>query len=174
MRLIRSRARELRIDPARIGIMGFSAGGHLAADLAVSHAARTYAHIDAADALPARPAFAALVYPVTTLAIGMTHGGSRDNLLGPTPSAQLIAARSPLNHVGSVMPPCFLVHAMDDATVPVANSLAWITACQKANVSVEAHLFAEGGHGFGLHLPPDNPGSRWPDLFALWVRKHGG
>ena len=105
-------------------------------------------------------------------AIGLTHGGSRDNLLARA-RAQLIAARSPLNHVDAATPPCFLVHAFDDGTVPVANSLAWITACKKANVSVEAHLFAEGGHGFGFTCP------RQPRLtlarpFALWMRKHGG
>jgi acetyl esterase/lipase len=130
--------------------------------------------VDTADSLPARPAFAGLVYPVTTMAIGLTHGGSRDNLLGPNPPAQLIAARSPLNHVDAVTPPCFLVHAFDDDTVPVGGSVAWITACRKANVSVEAHLFAKGGHGFGFGLPRDNPGSRWPDLFALWMRQAGG
>ena len=174
MRLIRSRAADFRIDPARLGILGFSAGGHLACDLAVSHAERTYAPLDAADSLPAKPAFAGLIYPVTTLAVGLTHGGSRDSLLGPNPSPQLIAARSPLQHVGAATPPCFLVHAFDDDTVPIGNSLAWITACKKAQVSVEAHLFAQGGHGFGLHLPAGNSGSLWPDLFALWARKHGG
>ena len=174
MRLIRFRAGEFHIDPLRLGVIGFSAGGHLAADLAVSRNAATYAHVDEADTLSARPTFAALVYPVTTMAIGMTNGDSRDNLLGHSPSAQTIRARSPLNHVDPATPPSFLVHAFDDGTVSVANSLAWITACRKFNVSVEAHLFAEGGHGFGLHLPRDDPGSRWPDLFALWVRKHGG
>jgi acetyl esterase/lipase len=172
MRLIRSRAAEFRIDPARLGVIGFSAGGHLAADLAVSHAEGTYAPIDAADALPARPSFAGLIYPVTTLATGLTHGGSRDNLLGPQPSAELIRARSPLNHIDATTPPCFLVHAFDDGTVPVANSLAWISACEKAKASVEAHLLERGGHGFGFHLPGENPGSRWPDLFALWASKH--
>jgi acetyl esterase/lipase len=174
MRLIRSRAAEFRIDPARLGILGFSAGGHLAANLAVSHDERTYAPVDAADRLSARPAFAGLIYPVTSMAVGLTHGGSRDNLLGPKPTPQLIAARSPLQHVSAATPPCFLVHAFDDDTVPIANSLAWATACKKAQVSVEAHLLAEGGHGFGFHLPRDNPGSRWPDLFALWMRKHRG
>lgn len=174
MRLIRSRAAEFAIDPARLGVLGFSAGGHLASDLAVSFDEPVYKPVDAADSLSARPAFAGLIYPVTTMAAGLTHGGSRDSLLGPNPSPQLIAARSPLQHVSASTPPCFLVHAFDDDTVPIADSLAWISACEKAKVSVEAHLFAQGGHGFGLHLPPADSGSLWPDLFAIWARKHGG
>jgi acetyl esterase/lipase len=173
MRLIRSRAAELRIDPARLGVLGFSAGGHLAADLAVSFAEPAYRSVDAADALSARPAFAALIYPVTTLG-AETHGGSRDNLLGENAPAELVAARSPVRHVSAATPPSFVVAAFDDDTVPVANSLDWIAACRTAKTSIEAHLLAEGGHGFGLHLPRDNPGARWPDLFAAWLRKHGG
>ena len=173
MRLIRTRAADFRIDPARLGIMGFSAGGHLAADLAVSFDQPVYKAIDAADRQSARPAFAGLMYPVTTLGTS-THGGSRDNLLGPDAPATLIAERSPVLHVSSAAPPSFVVAAFDDDTVPIANSLEWIDACRRPKVSVEAHLFAQGGHGFGLHLPRDNPGSRWPDLFALWMRQHGG
>jgi acetyl esterase/lipase len=173
MRLIRARAADLRIDPARLGIIGFSAGGHLAADLAVSFDQPIYKPVDSADRLSARPAFAGLIYPVTTLEAG-THGGSRDNLLGPNAPAELIAARSPVLHVSAATPPTFVVAAFDDGTVPVANSLDWIDACRRAKTSIEAHLFAQGGHGFGLHLPRDNPGSRWPDLFALWTRQHGG
>lgn len=173
MRLIRSRAGELGIDPARLGIIGFSAGGQLAADLAVSHAEQTYAKVDEADSLSARPAFAGLIYPVVTLGAD-THGGSRDNLLGPNTSSELIAARSPVLHVSAATPPSFVVAAFDDGTVPIANSLEWIAACERAKTSVEAHLLAEGAHGFGLHLPRDNPGSLWPDLFALWTRRHGG
>lgn len=173
MRLIRSRAAEYRIDPPRLGIIGFSAGGHLAADLAVSFDQPVYKRVDAADQLSARPAFAGLVYPVTTLG-AETHGGSRDNLLGPNAPADLIAARSPVLHVSAATPPSFIVAAFDDGTVPIDNSIDWIAACRRAKVSVEAHLLAEGGHGFGLHLPRDNPGSLWPDLFALWMRKHGG
>ena len=173
MRLIRCRAGDFRIDPARLGTIGFSAGGHLAADLAVSFDERVYGPVDAADQLSARPAFAGLIYPVATLE-SFTHSDSRDNLLGANAPAQLIAARSPERHITSATPPSFVVAAFDDDTVPIQNSFAWIDACRRAKVSVEAHLFAQGGHGFGLHLAKDLPGSRWPDLFALWMRKHGG
>lgn len=173
MRMIRYRASELRIDADRLGVIGFSAGGHLAADLAVSFDEALYRPVDAADRLSARPAFVGLIYPVTTLEAG-THAGSRDNLLGMNPSPELLAARSPVLHVSSATPPSFVVAAFDDDTVPVDNSLEWIAACRHANSSIEAHLFAKGGHGFGFQLPRDNPGSRWPDLFALWMRAHGG
>jgi acetyl esterase/lipase len=173
MRLIRSRAGEFRIDPARLGVIGFSAGGHLAADLAVSFDQPAYKPVDGSDELPARPAFVGLIYPVTTLAAG-THGGTRDNLLGPKPPPELVALRSPVLHVSAATPPSFIVAAFDDGTVPIDNSFAWIAACRQSKRSVEAHLLAEGGHGFGFHLPRDNPGSRWPDLFALWARRHGG
>ena len=173
MRLIRARAADFRIDRARLGILGFSAGGHLAADLAVSFDQSVYKPVDDADRQSARPAFAGLIYPVTTLGAS-THGGSRDNLVGPDAPAALIAERSPVLHLSSATPPSFIVAAFDDGTVPIANSLEWIDACRRAGSGIEAHLFAQGGHGFGLHLPRDNPGTRWPDLFALWMRQHGG
>jgi acetyl esterase/lipase len=173
MRLIRSRAGEFRVDPARLGVIGFSAGGHLAADLAVSSEQAAYKPLDAADRLSAKPAFVGLVYPVTTFG-SEGHAGSQANLLGANASAELIAARSPVLHVTKVTPPSFLVHAMDDTTAGATNSAKWIMAAQAAGASVEAHFFADGGHGFGFHLPKNLPGSRWPDLFALWMRKHGG
>jgi acetyl esterase/lipase len=173
MRLIRSRAGDFRIDPARLGVIGFSAGGHLAADLGVSFDQPTYKPVDAADAISANPAFLGLVYPVTTLQ-AEGHRGSENNLLGPNPSEELIAARSPVLHVTKDTPPSFLAHAMDDNTAGAENSAKWIMAARAAGASVEAHFFADGGHGFGFHLPRDLPGSRWPDLFALWMRKHGG
>jgi acetyl esterase/lipase len=173
MRLIRARSGDFRIDPARLGVIGFSAGGHLAADLGVSFDQPTYRPIDEADRLSARPTFLGLIYPVTTLG-PEGHAGSRDELLGKDAPAPLIAARSPVLHVSAATPPSFVVAAFDDDTVPVENSLEWIAAARAAKTSVEAHLFAQGGHGFGLHLPKENPGSRWPDLFALWMRQHGG
>ena len=174
MRLIRSQAEHFRIDPARLGVLGFSAGGHLAADLAVSHAERVYAPIDAADHLSARPAFAGLIYPVISLDPKVSLGSSIPNLLGPNPSPELVSSRSPAQHVTADSPPSFIAAAFDDGLILIGNSLEWIDSCRRAEASVEAHLFAEGGHGFGLHLPKDMSGSLWPDLFAIWMRKHGG
>jgi acetyl esterase/lipase len=173
MRLIRARAKEFDIDPARLGVVGFSAGGHLAADLATAYAERTYANVDEADRQSARPAFAGLVYPVTSV---RPRGQSRSGLglLGPDASPALMDARSPVLHVTAQTPPSFLVHSLDDPVVPLENSLEWIAACRQAKVQVEAHLFAAGGHGYGLHLAKDLPGSSWPELFALWMRKNGG
>jgi len=173
MRLIRSRAADFGIDPARLGVIGFSAGGHLAADLAVSFDQPVYKAVDAADALPARPAFVGLLYPVTTLEAA-TRGGSRENLLGPNAPPKLVATRSPVLNISTETPSSFIAAALDDPTVPSDNTLEWIAACRRAKVSVEAHLLAQGGHGFGFRLPRDNPGSRWPDLFTLWMRQHGG
>jgi acetyl esterase/lipase len=174
MRLIRSRATDFRIDPVRLGAIGFSAGGHLAADVATSFDQRTYAPVDAADALSARPAFLGLIYPVISLDTAISLGASSPNLLGPDPSAELIAARSPALHVTAQTPPSFVAAAFDDGLILVDNSLIWIDACRRARAPVESHLFSEGGHGFGFHLPRDLPSSRWPDLFAQWMRKHGG
>ena len=174
MRLIRSRAADFRIHPERLGVLGFSAGGHLAADLAVSHAERTYAPGDAADALSARPAFVGLVYAVTTLINPGASSTSGNGLFGPGASPVELQARSPVLHVTKDTPPSFIAHAMDDNTVAATHGANWIIAMQAAGASVEGHFFADGGHGFGLHLPKDLPGSRWPDLFALWMRRHGG
>ena len=172
MRLIRSRSAEFSIDRERLGVIGFSAGGHLASDLGVSYDDQVYQPIDSADRQSARPSFLGLIYPVTTLGAG-THGGSRDNLLGPNPLPQIIERRSPVLHVNARTPPCFVLAAFDDDTVPIQNSLGWIAACRSSYVPIEAHLLAEGGHGFGFHLPANNSGSRWPELFALWMRRHG-
>lgn len=171
MRLLRAQATALRIDPGRIGVLGFSAGGHLAADLATAFDEACYAEVDAADKLSARPRFVALGYPVASLMPGAGHAGSRDNLLGANAGAAEIAKHSPAEHVRADTPPAFVFHAMDDDVVPVESSLRWIAACRRAGVSIEAHLFEKGGHGFGLHASIDNSAARWPELFAAWMRQ---
>ena len=173
MRFIRARAAEFRIDPARLGILGFSAGGHLAADLVVSHADSLYAPVDAADQLSAKPAFAGLVYPVVNLAA--RNGDARlSGMLGSGLTAAQLEARTPVRRVTADVPPSFLVHAFDDPLVSIDNSLEWIAACRAVKRPVEAHLLATGSHGFGLSLPKDGSGGAWPDLFARWIRKNGG
>lgn len=173
MRLIRANAGKYGIDPARLGLLGFSAGGHLGAMLSVGHGDAVYAPVDAADRQSARPAYAGLVYPVTSFVSAGLNSRSAEMLLGADRDPSLLARYTPLDRVTGETPPTFLVHAMDDSTVPVAQSLDMIAACRKAGVPVEAHLLEKGGHGFGaLHLPADSPGRLWTDIFARWTAKH--
>jgi acetyl esterase/lipase len=174
MRLIRARAADFRVDPDRLGVIGFSAGGHLAADLGVSFDQPLYKPVDAADQLSARPAFLGLVYPVVTLTDDTMHYDATNMLYAARPPQGEADARSPVLHISKTTPPSFVVHAEDDGTVPVWNSFRWAGVLMGQGVPAELHVFSEGGHGFGLHLPRDSSGSRWPDLFALWMRKHGG
>lgn len=173
MRFIRARATDFRIDPARLGILGFSAGGHLGADLVVSHADALYPPVDSADQLSARPAFAGLVYPVVSLAA--RNGDARlSGMLGAGLSQAILDARTPVRRLTADAPPSFLIHAFDDPLVSIDNSLEWIAACRAVKRPVEALLMATGGHGFGLSLPKDSSGAVWPDLFDRWIRKNGG
>lgn len=172
MRLFRAHAATLGLDAARLGIVGFSAGGHLAASLTTGFDERVYAPVDARDRLSARPAFAGLIYPVTTLELPATHAGSRERLLGSAPLPALVARRSPVLQVGERTSPSFLLHALDDTIVPPACSLLWLGACRHASAPVEAHLIERGGHGFGVHLPADNSGSMWPEQFHRWIGQH--
>jgi acetyl esterase/lipase len=172
MRLIRAGAKKFAIDPAHVGVMGFSAGGHVAASLATRFAAPVYKPRDKADGLDARPDFAALLYPVITMGEGC-HAGSRDALLGPDPAPEAIAARSCENLVGAKTPPTFITFAADDPAVPPApNGLAMFEALCRQNVPTELHAFEAGGHGFGIRLAAGKPCAAWPDLFLAWARSH--
>ena len=173
VRLVRHRAAQFGLDPARVAVMGFSAGGHLCADLVARFAAKTYDPVDAADALSARPMIAAPIYPVVSMALPVAHGGSRDKLLGENPDAAAIAAHSPDRNIKPDSPPCFLCAAEDDKTVPTDNILLLHAALRAANVPVELHLFTEGGHGFGLRGVAGKPAAIWPDLFLAWAKTRG-
>lgn len=173
MRVIRQHAAHFAIDPTRIAAMGFSAGGHLCADLMTRFEAKVYAPVDAADALTARPALAAPIYPVVSMSLPHAHRGSRERMLGAAPTEAMERAHSPHLNVSAAGPPTFLLHAEDDTSVPSANSLLLREALLKHKVPVETHLFPTGGHGFGLSKTIGKPVAIWPELFFNWARSHG-
>lgn len=170
MRVVRHRARLDGVDPGRVGAMGFSAGGHACADLSARFASSVYEPVDAADTLPARPASAALLYPVISMDAAFAHPGSRGILLGSDPSSALEARHSPDRNVPADAPPHFIAHAEDDPAVPVANALLLRAALKARGIAVETHLFQSGGHGFGLRLNARQPASAWPRLWLDWMR----
>ncbi|MBO9624685.1 MAG: alpha/beta hydrolase [Sphingomonas sp.] len=173
MRLIRARAGRDGLNPEKVGAIGFSAGGHLCADLATRFAADTYKPVDAADKLGAQPFVAAPIYPVISMTAPIAHAGSREQLIGKDAPPALEAAHSPDRNVTKATPPCFLVHAEDDGTVPVENSLLFRAALRAAGVPVETHLFTAGGHGFGLRRAAGKPAEVWPELFLSWAQTQG-
>lgn len=170
IRLIRSRAAEFSVSPDRIAVLGASAGGHLAG-LASARTDATYTPVDAADEVSLRPDLTVLMYPVATMSDPHVHAGSRTHLLGEAPSAARIAAYSLEQMNWTDAAPVFLLHAMDDASVPVENSLMLLTTLKAAGVKTEAHLFQEGGHGFGVRLIQGRPAAVWPELTQAWAAR---
>jgi acetyl esterase/lipase len=171
IRTVRARAKEFGIDPERIGILGFSAGGHLAATAGTHFDSGQPAASDIIDRVSCRPNLLILIYPVITMR-ELTHAGSKKNLLGPEPSPGLVALLSNEEHVTKETPPTFLVHTMTDAAVPVENSMMFAAALRKAGVPFEFHLYERGPHGFGLG-GKDPILSSWPTRCADWLRLHG-
>jgi acetyl esterase/lipase len=172
IRTVRSHAGEWKLDPNRIGVLGFSAGGHLAST-AVTHFDDGKADApDAVDRVSSRPDFGVLIYPVITMTDPFTHAGSRKNLLGEKPAPELIELMSSEKQVTDKTPPCFLVHTSTDTVVPIQNSLMFVAAMKEHHVPVELHVFDHGSHGFGL-AGKDPTLSRWPDLCAKWMEDHG-
>ncbi len=168
VRVVRSRAAEWNIDFHRIGVMGFSAGGHVVSSAATHFADHLYGPVDSIDQTSARPDFAVLIYPVISMEDSVTHAGSKKNLLGENPSPALAARWSNDRHVTPDTPPSFIVHATNDTGVPVENSLRFYRALVGNGVSAELHVFGKGGHGFGLgrgHGAVD----AWPGLCERWM-----
>lgn len=168
LRLVRQQAAKYSLNPERIGLMGFSAGGHLAA-LAGTQFARAVGDNPGPESV--RPAFLVLLYPVISFNDTLRHAGSRDNLLGKNPSTELVRQHSNELHVTAQTPPTFLVHAEDDQTVPVGNSLVFYQSCLRHGVPAELHLYPRGGHGFGLNnsTTPD----QWADRLRNWLGANG-
>lgn len=171
IRIVRARAAEWGLDPQRIGILGFSAGGHVASTAGTHFDSGRTDTSDPIERISSRPNLMVLIYPVITMG-ERTHAGSRLNLLGPSPTPELIALLSNDEQVTKETPPTFLVHTMTDSAVPVENSLLFIAALRKAGVPFEFHLYERGPHGFGLGQK-DPILATWPDRCADWLRLHG-
>jgi acetyl esterase/lipase len=160
LKIIHERAKEWNINKKNIGIMGFSAGGHLASTIGTHFKTKTD-----------RPAFMILGYPVITMKNEFTHKGSRYNLLGNNPSEETVKLYSNELHITKNTPPAFIVYANDDKTVPVENSKMFYSELQSKNIPSEIHSFDIGGHGFGMRkngIPADN----WPDLLKNWLKSN--
>jgi acetyl esterase/lipase len=164
--LVRQRAKEWNVDTAKVGIMGFSAGGHLAST-AGTHFTKSY--IDNPRKINLRPDFMILVYPVISFADSIGHLGSRNNLIGKNPSAQQIALYSNELQITHETTPTFLIQAGDDGLVSVNNSIVFYRALQKNNVPAGLHIFPKGQHGF----PYEPAHSTWFQYCAQWLTENG-
>lgn len=169
VRLVRSGAHKWGIDPNRIGILGFSAGGHLASSAGTHFDHRYNDAEDAIDQTSCRPDFMVLIYPVISFSKWCAHTGSRTNLLGKDADEELVKSLSNEEQVMPQTPPTFLVHANDDTGVPPENSIYFYLALRKAGVPAEMHIYEKGGHGFGLGKK-DRPAASWPQRCADWMR----
>lgn len=172
LRLMRSRAGSDEINPARIGVLGFSAGGHLAGMLAVLPDKPWYQPVDAADRVAARAGFGGLLYPVLTMMPPYDQTHSRRSIVGLHPTEAESAAYSVERHVSAQTPPCFIAQAADDPISPIENSLMMFAALRAAKVPAELHVFQSGRHGWGMGRPDSEPRA-WPGLFAGWAAHNG-
>ncbi|MFO0801371.1 MAG: alpha/beta hydrolase [Gemmataceae bacterium] len=176
IRLVRSKAADYEVNPGRVGIWGFSAGGHLASSAATHF--DTGKKGDSVDGVSCRPDFAILAYPVISMETGVTHGGSRNNLLGSNPDAKLVEYMSNDRQVTKNTPPTFIFHTSEDKSVLAENPVRFYLACKAAGVPCELHIYEKGRHGVGLGRDPKWTGGEpsvatWPDRLADWMRSRG-
>jgi acetyl esterase/lipase len=169
MRVIRRNAVSWKINPDRVGVIGFSAGGHLASTLSTHYAEKVY---EVKDNTSARPNFSLLIYPVVSFDTLITHRGTRNNLIGLKPDIKQVQRFSNELQITADTPPAFLVHSADDKAVPVMNSIGYFRGLQKNNIPVELHIFQKGGHGYGLS-PNGGTESSWPGLCIKWLKAMG-
>ena len=167
IQMVREHAAEWGIDPHKIGIIGFSAGGHLASTL-LTHYSK--AVISNPQNTSLRPDFGMLIYPVISFGT-YAHVGSRESLIGKNPSQQLLDLYSNERQITNDTPPTFLIHATDDDAVPVQNSIMFYSGLLEHKVKVEMHIFEAGGHGFGLNNPKSK--DKWFDWAANWLSENG-
>ncbi len=173
IRVIRSRAPQDGIDPSRVLVMGFSAGGHVAGSLALKFDQQITTPLDDIDRLSARPDLGVLMYPVVTMTEPFAHSKSRENMIGKTPDLPTIAKYSLEVSPNRQAPPMFILHAGDDNAVPIENAMMLYSALADAQVPASFHAFERGGHGFGLRGIDGTPLQRWPDLVLDWAQSHG-
>jgi acetyl esterase/lipase len=169
LRIIRRNNEHWKIDPHKIGVIGFSAGGHLASTLSTHFAEKVYEN---SDTTSARPDFSLLIYPVISFDASFTHMGSRKNLIGDNPSKEATDHFSNELQITDKTPPAFLVHSSDDKAVPVKNSIVYYESLIKNKITAEMHIFQKGGHGYGLSVDNGTQAS-WPDLCIRWMKANG-
>jgi acetyl esterase/lipase len=165
IRIVRLHAKEWNINPGKIGIMGFSAGGHVAATLATHFNDKVY---QTNDSVSARPDFSILIYPVITMDSAITNTWSRRNLIGNNPSEKDVLYFSNELHVTENTPPAFLVHSIDDDAVPVQNSINYAMALHKYTIPCELHIYQSGKHGYGMGRT-SNTESSWTEACKKWL-----
>ena len=168
LRLTRYHAEAWNIDPIRVGVMGFSAGGHLASTLGTHFDAGEPGDADPVEQLSSRPDFMILMYPVISMDEEITHAGSRRNLLGENPGVELVQLYSNEQQITSDTPPTFLVHSSDDSVVPVQNSLRFYEGLLAHGVEAEMHLYPYGGHGYSLAIGQGRL-QGWADRCIDWL-----
>ncbi|HLT07416.1 MAG TPA: alpha/beta hydrolase [Cyclobacteriaceae bacterium] len=171
LRLTRQHAEEWNIDPAQVGVMGFSAGGHLASTLGTHYDHGRASAQDPTEKFSSRPDFLILGYPVISLKEHVAHIGSRNNLLGKSPTDDLVERFSNDLQVTEDTPPTFIFHSQDDTGVPVQHSLLFYQALVEAKVPVEMHLYPKGGHGYSLGINAEGTYTQWPTACIQWLQQ---